>query len=69
MKATNLCETCAKHFAWCKSNPTFASAADDSVVACLSYERRPGIYWKCDFCDYSGNGMNEQFCGHCRRHK
>ena len=69
MKASNLCDTCSKHFAWCKSDPVFAAANDDSVIECHSYERRPGIYWECDFCDYSGNGMNDQFCHHCRKHK
>ena len=69
MKAINLCETCSKNFAWCKSDPTFAAANDDSVVECTFYEHRPGLYWKCHLCDYTGNRMNDQFCHHCRRHK
>lgn len=32
-----LCDACAKHFAWCKSNPTF-SQTSDAVVGCDSFE-------------------------------
>ncbi len=67
-RTTSLCDACAKHFAWCKSNPTFA-AASDAVVACTSFEAAMLIGWKCDFCDYRGNGQYDTFCGNCRRHK
>ena len=63
-----LCTACAKHFAWCKSEPTFASTSD-AVVACTSFEAAMLVGWKCYFCDYRGNGQYDTFCGHCRRHK
>ena len=63
-----LCNACAKHFAWCKSDPTF-SATSDAVVACASFEAAMLIGWQCYFCDYRGNGQYDTFCGNCRRHK
>lgn len=65
---TTLCTACAKHFAWCKSAPTFA-ATSDAVVACTSFEAARLVGWKCHFCDYRGNGQYDTFCGNCRRHK
>lgn len=64
----SLCATCAKHFAWCKSNPIFADEGD-AVVGCDAFEHPPGIGWKCHFCDYRGNGNYDTFCGNCRRHR
>lgn len=67
-KRDTLCNACAKHFAWCKSAPTFA-ATSDAVVACTSFEAAMLVGWKCYFCDYRGNGQYDTFCGNCRRHK
>ena len=67
-KRATLCDACAKHFAWCKSDPTFA-ATSDAVVSCTSFEAAMLIGWKCCFCDYRGNGQYDTFCGNCRRHK
>ena len=68
-KREHLCTSCAKQFAWCKSDPIFASDADDTVIGCNAFEAAMLVGWKCYFCDYRGNARYNTFCGNCRRHR
>ncbi len=73
-KKIHLCDSCSFIFATCKSNPTFGCDAggektDDNVVECNVYLKRRGVFWRCSFCGYSDNGINQQFCTGCGRHK